>query len=387
MSVGSAYVVAARRTALGRLGGLHRSRRLEELAGPLIVSALKDCDIRPDAVDAIMLGNASAGGNPARIVGLAAGLPDRAAALTFDSQCASGLEAILHAAHRVALGDAEVVVAGGAEALSTAPWRIAKPKGMHQLPRFLGLEPSSESDDTEESRPFEASEALAKRLAISRHDQDAYAVRTHLAASAARDAKRFVGEIVALRMEADEARDQSAGEPGIEDLSRLPPFSPPNGTLTAGNTSALHDGAAVTVVVSERVWGEIGKPAALRFVAGSTLGVAPDAEAEAPLRAAERVLTRAAGIDRGRIGQVETSEASAAQAIALARGLGIDVGLLNPDGGAVARGHPLAAAGALIVVRLFTRMARQRKDGSAKLGLATQGAVGGIGAAALFEAV
>src|SRR6476659_2970752 len=138
--LGPAYIVAARRTALGRPGGLHRSRRLESLTAPVVQAALQDAKLEAAAVEEIIFGNTTAGGNPARIVGLAAGLGDSVSALTVDRQCASGLDAILLGMRAVALGEARVVVAGGAESLSTAPWLVARPKSLFQTPRFLGPE-------------------------------------------------------------------------------------------------------------------------------------------------------------------------------------------------------------------------------------------------------
>ncbi|MGQ0673986.1 MAG: thiolase family protein [Hyphomicrobium sp.] len=380
------YIVAARRTALGRVGGLHRNRRVDDLAAPVVQAVLDDCRVAPGDVDEIIIGNASEGGNPARLIALAAGLPERVAAATIDRQCGSGLDAILTASRLVASGEASVIVAGGAEALSMAPWRIAKPKSLYQLPHFMRLEPAT-SDSSDEPQFFEASELLSQRLGIGRVRQDAYAVRAHLKAEAARTAKRFVGEIVPLRGNAEEARDQSAGEPGPQDLERLTPFVSPGGTLTPGNTSSMHDGAAIVVVVSEEKWVALGKPRALRLVAGAIEGVSPDEEAVAPMQALKKLYQRLNGFNPKDIGIVEMSEASAAQALALAETFGFDDDQLNPDGGALVRGHPLGAAGAVLVVRLFTRMVRTKDAKAPRHGVATLGAIGGMGLAALFETV
>ena len=193
---------------------------------------------------------------------------------------------------------------------------------------------------------------------------------------------------MAIRANAEEARDQSAIGPSLEDIERQRPFLAPSGTLTPGNTSVLHDGAAIVVVVSERVWQELGRPRALRLVASAAQGVAPDAEADAPIAAMKKLYGRLNGFDRSAVGVVEMSETSAAQALALANALGIDPDALNPDGGALVRGHPLGASGAVLVVRLFSRLARNGAAGSsASYGVVTQGTIGGLGLAALFEAV
>ena len=383
----SSYIIAARRTALGRVGGLHRNRRIESLTAPVIAAALEDCHLAPDRVDEIIIGNATQGGNPARLIALAAGLPECASALTIDRQCASGLDAIVTACRAVADGQAAVIAAGGAEAISTAPWRIAKPKTLYQLPRFIGVEPAM-MDESEEPHLFEASEELSQRLNIAREQQDAWALLSHLKAESARENRKFVGEIVPLRSAPEEAKDQSASagaEP--EDFSAEPPFQPPEGSLTPANTSAMHDGAAITIVVSESVWEELGRPPALRMVASVSRGVAHDNEAGAPMEAMQKLYDRLEGFNPKDIGLIELSETSAAQAIAFTSSLGLEEDLINPDGGAVVRGHPLAAAGAVLVVRLFSRMVRQRDEKRQQYGVAALGAIGGIGVATLFEAV
>lgn len=380
------YIIAARRTALGRIGGMHRTRRIEELAAPVINAALGDAKMPPADVDEVIIGSAAQGGNPARLIALAAGLPDRVSASTIDSHCGSGLDAILAAIRLIGTREAAVVVAGGADSLSTAPWRIAKPKTLYQLPHFLKFEPEL-AEGSEEPRLFEALEALSLRLGISRNQQDAWALRSHLKAEAARAARRFVGEIVPLRGNPEEMRDESAGDPSPQELERLAAFLPPEGTLTPGNSSAMHDGAAIVVAVSGEVWERLGKPAGLRLIASARQSVGPADEASAPIEAMKALYGRLEGFDRKAIGIIEMSERSAAQAIALGSSLEFDDDILNPDGGAVVRGHPFGAAGAVLVARLFTRMARASAPDRPRFGVATLGALGGLGIAALFEAV
>jgi acetyl-CoA C-acetyltransferase len=381
----SAYIVAARRTAVGRIGGLHRNRRIEDLCAPLIGVALHDSGIEPAQVDELIVGNATEGGNPARLIALAAGLPETTPASTIDRQCGSGLDAILAAARAVALGDAHTVIAGGAEAISMAPWRVAKPRTLQQLPRFLSYEPGS-GEEREGPAHIESAEALATRLGIGRAEQDAYALRTHLKAEQARDKKRFIGEIAPLRANPEEARDQSAFAPDFKDLAQQAPYLPPDGTLTPGNTSSLHDGAAMAVVVSKSVWTSLGKPRGLRFVVHAARGTAPDNEVSAPIEAMRKLQAGFDAYKQSDIAVVEMSETSAAQAIALIRTLDLDEDIVNPDGGAIARGHPFAAASSVLVTRLFTRLARGESKGPS-LGIATLGVAGGMGLAALFEAV
>jgi len=383
---GASYIVAARRTALGRPGGLHKCRRIESLTAPVVQAALQDAHLEASAVDEIILGNTTAGDNPARIVGLAAGLSDSVPALTVDRQCASGLDAILLGMRAVARGEANVVVAGGAESLSTAPWRVARPRSLFQTPRFMGLEPE-DGGSAEAPHSVVASEELARRLGITRDRQDSYALHSHLKAEQAASERRFVGEIVPLRMAGAEARDEGANVSDIDELAALAPLLPPDGTHTTGNTSLLYDAAAVVVIVSAQVYAELGAPRALKLMASSMQGVGADEEARAPVAALEKLLQHVnGGFSRKHLGLVEMSETSAAQALALRDAFDLD-DELSPDGGALARGHPLAASSAVSVVRLFTRMARARQNGRVQFGAVTQGAIGGLGVAALFEAV
>lgn len=381
----SAYIVAARRSAIGRIGGLHKSRRIEELCAPIIGAALQDSGLDPAQVDELILGNTTEGGNPARLIALAAGLPETIPAATIDRQCGSGLDAILAAVRAVSLGESEAIVAGGADAISTAPWRVAKPRSLQQLPRFLSFEPGT-GDDRDGPAHLESSEALAAQYGISRADQDAYTLRSYLKAEQARDAKRFVGEISPLRANAEEARDQSSVAPDFKDLAQLAPYLSPDGTLTPGNTSGLHDGASVAVVVSQNVWTALGKPRGMRLLGHAVRGTSPEAEAMAPIEAMRKLKAIAKSYKPSDVAAIEMSESSAAQAIALVRSLDLDEDALNPDGGAIARGHPLAAASSVLIARLFTRLARHDNKGG-PLGIATLGIAGGMGVAALFEAV
>lgn len=389
MTRNAPVLISARRSAIGRVGGLHRSRRIEELAAPVLGAAIKDAALAIDRFDGLMLGNSSAGGNPARAIGLAAGLPARAAASTIDSACASGLEAIILAVRRIEAGDAGILAAGGADSLSTAPWRIARPRNAYQLPRFIGAEGQ---DSNNESHQFDPSEALARQLNITREAQDEYALKSHLRAELSREKRRFVGEIHAIRANADEARDQSITTPSAADLSQLPAFLPPDGTLTPGNASSPADGAAFAVIVSHSIWLELGSPPGLTLLRSMMLGVSPDASARAAVAAVESLLGHSPIFKPANIEAVEMSEASAVEALALIRLLGFDKGAVNTDGGALVRGHPIAAAGAVSVCRLFSRLIRSVEQkvllpGTARLGLAAQTATGGLGIAALFEAV
>lgn len=384
----NAYIVAARRSALGRVGGLHRSRRIDALTVPVIAAAITDAQLSPDEVEEVILGNATEGSNPARLITLAAGLAETVSSTTIDRQCGSGLEAIIAAHRMIRQGDAQIVIAGGADSLSTAPWRIMRPRSLYQTPHFMRYEPAM-TDSNDEPQPFEASEVLARSLGITRAEQDAWTLQAYEKAARAREERYFVGEIVPLRGNAEEARDESPGVPDAEDLADAIPFLPDAGTLTPANTSAMYDGSAIVVVVSEAVWTRLGRPPALKLHATASLGVSPPEEAAAPINATRKLLKQINGaLDPRDIGVVELSESSAAQAIAFARSLDVDPARINPDGGAIVRGHPFGASGAVLVTRLFTDLVRRAAaEPPFRFGLVSQGAIGGMGLAALFERV
>lgn len=378
MVLAPAFLVSARRSALGRVGGLHRGRRISDLAAPIIRGCLKDARLDADDVDEVIVGNATEVGNVARLVALAAGLRETCPAYTIDRQSASGLDAVLAAIRQIGTGEARAVVAGGVESVSTAPWRVARPSASHIVPRFVS---STLIDDA----TVEAFESLARRFGISRMRQDAVALHSFMRAEAARTGKRFVGEILPIRANVDEARDESAGEPTLDDLEQAEAFAP-GGTLTARNTGAPHDGAAFILVVSEGVWKRLGQPPALRAIAGGVRGVEPDDDALAAALALGDVLQRSGKELAQRLERIEIGERAVLEALALAHHLSIDEAIVNPDGGAVARGHPLGAAGALSVVSLFHGLLRVA-TGAVKLGAVASGASSGLGVAALFETI
>lgn len=382
-----AFVIAARRSPLGRVGGLHRARRIEALAAPVMVAALDDAGLAPREVDEIILGNMTAGGNPARLVALAAGCSDASSAITLDRRCASGLDAILSAIRIIDAGDADIIVAGGAEALSTAPWQIAKPLTLYQTPRFISPADTLSAAEPAELPGLAPQERLARLHGISREQQDSIALRSHLRAVRARDDKWFRQELVALRRNVEESRDQSVMEADIDDIAAQVPFEPDAGTLTPANTSAPHDGCAFVVAVSETVYLRLGRPPAMQLVTSAAVGVAPETEAEAAIHAIRKLQDRLNGFNQSKIGLYEMAETSAAQLIATAKHIGIDPDDVNLEGGEIARGRPGAAAGAVLATRLFTQMVRRGSDRKSSYGLAFLGATGGLGLAALFEAV
>jgi acetyl-CoA C-acetyltransferase len=362
---------------------LHRNRRLEDLAGPVLAQTLADAAIEPQRVELLALGNTSAGGNPARLIGLVAGLADRTTTTTIDRHTASGLEAIVWAYRSVECGDVEIAVAGGAEALSTAPWRISKPRTLQHMPRFMGF---AQTDDRSggDFAAVEAAEALAIRLGIPRSQQDEAALACHIRSTLAREGRRLTREIVALKAKAEEGRDELVDDLDIEDLEAIPSILG-DGTVTTGNSAVPADGAAFVVIVSDRVYQQLGCPPALRLDALASIGVAPAAEVEAPVAAARALVEATPGLSIAELQAVELGEASAVQAIAFRSALGLGEGRLNADGGQLSRGQPIGAASAVLVVRLFSRLIRAETVSRGARGAAIIGAAGGQAIAALFS--
>ena len=374
-------IVAARRSAFGRAGGRFRDRSADQLAAPAIRAVLADAGLAPTAVDAVLLGNALEGGNMARVAALAAGLPASVPALTLDRQCAAGLDAVVEAVARVAAGRARVVIAGGLESCSTAPWRLAPPTRPHPPPRFHDPPPISAGAHGDPD-PVPAAAALLHAQAIDRRAQDAWAARSHANAVAAEAAGCFAAERVAVPGACDGGPDE-APKPGLDAarLGRLRPLSADSGPITAGTTAPEADGAAVLLVVAGDLADTQGLRRRLRLLDAAESACAP---AEAGLAAVPAIGTLAAR--RGRadwedLDAVAFTEAFAGQALACLRAAGLPEARTNPHGGAVAFGHPYGASGALLALRLFHDLAPGRT------GLAAVSAMGGQGTAALVQAI
>ncbi len=357
------WIVAARRTAVVPAGGAFRRLLVNELAAPVIGACLVDAGLRPQDVDEVILANAlGAGGNPARLAALAAGLPERVAGLSIDRQCAGGLDAILLARALVDSGAARIVVAGGAESASRRPIRMATdpdggPAVAYDRPPFS---PFSDRDPG----MHEAAASLAQRLGISRDRMDAWAVESH--AKALKHQKDMAVEIVALTGVLQDAFSRSLTM-ALAARARAIVWD-----ITAANAAVSAD-AAGFVVVSDRPLG----PNPLQILAGATLGSAPEEPGTAPLPAMAQVL-REAGLSAIDLQMAEVMEAYAAQVIACVEAAGLDPAIVNMVGGALARGHPIGASGAILAVRLFHGLV-------AGYGMAAIAAAGGIGTALLVR--
>ena len=357
-----AVILSARRSAVCPRGGAFASLSIEDLGAPVLLAVLADAGLAPEAVDEVIVANAlGAGGNPARRVALAAMLPERVAGLTIDRQCAGGLDAILLARALVDSGAAQVVIAGGVESYSQRPLRL--------MPDPLGGPPLAYDQARFTPWPDRdpdmavAADALAKRLGLGRPAQEAWAVHSHAKAQAVAHWPEIV-PIAGLTRDAF-TRDLT---PAIAARAKAMV-----GTITPATAAVAADGAAFVLVVSDRIAAGRG----FRILDGITLGGNPEEPGLVPVAAIQAVLERLRIAPKD-LTAAEVMEAYAVQAMACVAGAGLPVGIVNQGGGALARGHPIGASGAILAVRLFQAMSQSN---SPALGLAAIAAAGGLGTA------
>jgi 3-oxoadipyl-CoA thiolase len=385
-----AVVLSGVRTPIGRYGGTLAHVRPDDLAALVIASAVERAGIEPASIDDVYFGAANQAGednrNVARMAALLAGLPDSVPGVTLNRLCASGLSAVVSACHAVAVGDADVVVAGGVESMSRAPLVLAKPdtafaRGDRTAydstlgwrfpnPRLEAMLPLESMGETGEN--------VAERYGVTREEQDAFALRSQQRWAAASEAGRFGEELVAV---GDVTVDEHPRPSTTRDaLAGLKPAFRTDGTVTAGNASGINDGAAALVIASEETAAELGREPLGAFVGSATAGVDPRVMGIGPVPAVRKLLDRV-GLTVGELDLVELNEAFASQSLVVIRELGLDDERVNVNGGAIALGHPLGMTGARLVVSLLHEL--RRRDG--RYGLATLCVGVGQGVAALFE--
>ncbi|MFG3367186.1 thiolase family protein [Streptomyces sp. NPDC090032] len=389
------HFAAARRTPIGKLRGALSTVRPDDLAAGVIRGLLAGVpQLDPARIDDVYWGAANQAGednrNIARMAALLAGLPESVPGATVNRLCASGLEAVTTAARTIASGEADVVLAGGSESMSRAPfvlqrpdealphkmetydtrlgWRLVNPK-MKELHGVLAM--------------GETAEEVADRYDVSRERQDAFALRSHHNAAQARKNGLFDAEILPVTRPDGVVVEQDEcirPDTSLEKLGGLKPVFRKGGTVTAGNASPMNDGAAGLLLVSEDALHDLGLESLGRYVAGASAGVHPDVMGIGPVPATQKALARV-GWSVGDVQEAEFNEAFAAQALACVDALGIDPELVNPTGGAIALGHPLGCSGARILTTLLHRM---RRTGGSR-GLATMCVGVGQGSAVLVE--
>lgn len=382
-----AVIVAGARTPVGRAKkGTLSSYRPEDMAAEVVTAAWERAgDLDKDLVDDILLGCAfpegSQGMNLARIVSLHAGFPASVPAMTVNRFCSSGLQTIAQSCERVISGGADVIIAGGVESMSMVPmtgFRLSPHLGIvrGQPEVYVSMGQTAEN--------------VVQEYRIAREDMDEFAYNSHMKAAAAEDGGRFEDEIVPLRVknisrdgeqeilfERDELirRDTNLGA-----LAKLKPAFAPGGSVTAGNSSPLSDGAAAVVVMSADRAKEMGVEPIMRYVGFGVAGVPPEIMGIGPVEAVPKVLAQT-GLTLDDIDLIELNEAFASQSLAVIRTLELDPGILNVNGGAIALGHPLGATGAKLTVQLMHEGARR----GIQYGLVTMCIGGGMGAAGIFE--
>jgi acetyl-CoA C-acetyltransferase len=385
-----AVILSAVRTPIGRYGGALSHVRPDDLAAEAIAAAVERAGIEPGSVEDVYFGCANQAGednrNVARMAVLLAGLPDTVAGVTVNRLCASGLSAVVSACHAVMAGDADVAIAGGVESMSRAPLVMAKPDAAfprgNQTVWDTTLGWRFPNPRHEEMFPLEAmgetGENVAERCGVSREEQDGFALRSQQRWAEANEAGRFADELIPVGdVVVDEhPRPQTSAEA----LAGLKPAFRSGGTVTAGNSSGINDGAAALVITSEDKAKELGIAPLGTFVGSAVAGVDPRVMGIGPIPAVQKLLARTR-IDASRLDLVELNEAFASQSLVVIRELGLDEDKVNVNGGAIALGHPLGMSGARLVVSLLHEL--RRRDG--RYGLATLCVGVGQGVAALFE--
>jgi 3-oxoadipyl-CoA thiolase len=404
--VQNVYLVDGARTPQGRYGGALAQLRPDDLAATVVAEAMRRAGVPTDAVDEVILGAANQAGednrNVARMAALLAGLPDKVAGFTVNRLCASGLTAVATAAAIIRSGEADLIIAGGAESMTRAPWVTAKPGTPWAKPgevadtalgwRFTNPR-FTEADRAAVDGPpqvrtvtltmGETAEEVAAAVNITRAESDAFALRSQQRAAAAVDAGRFDREIVPVTVGDHEvtADETPRPETTLERLAQLRPVFRRDGIVTAGSSSPLSDGAAALVVASEATVREHGLTVRARIVASASAGIAPNIMGLGPVPATQKALGRA-GWAIGDLEAIELNEAFAAQSLGVIRQLKLDEEIVNADGGAIALGHPLGCSGARILLTLLGRMER----GNHRRGMATLCVGVGQGVSMLVEA-
>ena len=386
-------LAGAVRTPIGKFGGVLRPLSAVQLGAAAARAALARSGVPAAAVDETIIGHArqaGAGPNPARQISIAAGIPETAPAFTVNQACASGLKAVILAAQSVALGAADVVLAGGTESMSNTPYLLTGARWGYRLG-------NAEVVDGQYRDGFlcplcgdlmgRTAERLAERYEIGREEQDRYAVLTQRRAQAARQEGRFAAEIVPVEVAGGKdgpqevaVDEQPRDDVTLEQLGRLPPVFKEGGTVHAGNSSGVTDGGAAIIVLSEVKAEELGVAPMARIVAATQAGVDPAVMGIGPVPAL-RELMEGTDLSIADLDLVELNEAFAAQVLAVDRELGFDHQRLNVNGGAIALGHPIGCSGTRIVVTLLHEMARR----DAERGVATLCVSGGMGTSLLVE--
>lgn len=371
-------IISAKRTAIGKLAGIYKDTAPHILMAHLIKSMLETTQINPKLIDEVIIGNAvGPGGNIARLSLLEAGLPETVPGVTIDRQCGSGLEAINLAARLIQAGAGEIYLAGGVESVSLEPLKFSKPISESEASKPMKRAQFSPNFIGDPDMGL-AAENVATHFKITRKQQDAFALASHEKAIKAQADGRFESEIIAYqRLSKDQGPRKSMS---LKLLERAPSAFVKNGTVTAGNSCGLNDGAALTLIMSLEKAKALNLKPELSFIDATSAGVNPNLLGIGPIPAVQKLLKKQ-NLSISDIDVFEFNEAFASQVIASVDELNIPYDRLNLGGGAIAFGHPYGASGAILITRLLTEM----KKNNFKRGLATLGIAGGLGLATLVE--
>ena len=394
-----AYIISACRTPFGKYGGALKDVRPDDMAGLVMKEAAKRAGIDPNEIDDVIFGCANQAGednrNVARMGALLAGYPERVPAVTINRLCGSSLDAVIQAARAIRSGEAEIIVAGGVESMTRAPYSL--PKNVSGAALFGNLtaydtalgwrypNPKLEAMFPLESMG-ETAENVAEQWKVSREDQDAFALESHQRAIAAQERGDYTEEIVAVEIASRKGTitvdrdEQPRADTALDKLAALKPAFRKGGSVTAGNSSSLNDGASAVIVASGEVVKRLGIEPLGRYVSSGVEGLTPRCMGVGPVAAVRKALA-AAKWNTSDVDLYELNEAFASQSLAVIRDLGLDATKVNPNGGAIAIGHPLGASGGRLVGTLLYGLRRK----GLKRGVATMCIGVGQGIAATFE--
>jgi acetyl-CoA C-acetyltransferase len=388
-------IIDSVRTAIGKLGGALENVPADFLAAAVLDDVIKRADFPKESIDEVIMGQAkqsSDASNLARVASLRAGFPVEVPGYTVHRQCGSGIQAINSASQQIQSGLGDVIIAGGAESMSTAPYymrniRFGLKSGNGQL-----LDPNTESQPG--SQPVEdygmltmgmTAENLAEKYSISRTEQDEFALRSQENARRAISTEIFTKEIVPYQIKTKKGLmefnvDEHPRETSLEKLADLKPVFKKNGTVTAGNSSGRNDGASALILMSEEAAKRHGKKPKARLIAQAAAGVSPNFMGLGPVNSTLKAL-QMSGLKLNDIDLIELNEAFSAQALAVIKELKLDMNKVNPNGGAIAMGHPIGATGAILATKLIHELERTGK----RYGLVTLCIAGGLGISTIIE--
>jgi acetyl-CoA C-acetyltransferase len=391
-SLTDVVITSAARTAVGRYGGALKGVAPTDLGATAVEAALERSGIEPDQVDQVVFGNvihsAPEDMYMARVVGMKAGIPQEVPAFTVNRLCGTGVQAIVSAAQTIATGEADVAVAGGAESMSRGPYWVPEARWGAKMGDTAIVDPvvGGLTDPFNDIHMGVTAENLAESHDISREQQDEFSVLSHQRAARAQEDGIFDEQIVPIEIKsrkgaAEFTRDEHVrADASMESMGRLKPVFKKDGTVTAGNASGMNDAGSAVVLMSAEKAAELGAPVRGRILSYSYCGVDPKVMGIGPVPAVRKAMERA-GRSLDEVDVIELNEAFAAQSLAVMKDLGLDGEKVNPNGGAIALGHPIAATGGVITTKILYDM--ERRD--LHLGLVTLCIGGGQGIAMLIE--